>query len=68
MDMSQNEVSVFGSKMASLREKTDTSLWPHFETSPYRYRRYIKKNVLITDIGKDTDQGLDIDIGIEKYR
>ena len=32
MDMSQNEVSVFGSKMAPLREKKRT---PHFETSPY---------------------------------
>ena len=32
MDMSQNEVSVFGSKMATLREKKRT---PHFETSPY---------------------------------
>ena len=27
MDMSQNEVSVFGSKMVTLREKTDTSFW-----------------------------------------
>ena len=31
MDMSQNEVSVFGSKMVPLREKRT----PLFETSPY---------------------------------
>ena len=31
MDMSQNEVSVFGSNMAPFREKRT----PHFETSPY---------------------------------
>jgi hypothetical protein len=34
---------------------------PHIDTEDIE-----KKNVLITDIGKDTDQGLDIDIGIEK--
>ena len=40
MDMSQNEVSFFGSKKGSLRGKKDTSFWdnpPHTHTYIYIY-------------------------------